>query len=77
MIVDSGSQEYVYPHFSAPPNINFSYNGVVRPTSASISIGVSILFYEISNKRHSDRAASQFSLNVLRLESDLCELNRL
>ena len=34
-------------------------------------------FYEITKERHSVRAASRFSLNLLRFESDLCELNRL
>ena len=34
-------------------------------------------FYEVTKERHSLRAASRFSLNVLRFESDLCELNRL
>ena len=34
-------------------------------------------FYEITKERHSLRAASRFSLNVLRFDSDLCELNRL
>ena len=34
-------------------------------------------FYEITNERHSVRAASRLSLNILRFESDLCELNRL
>ena len=34
-------------------------------------------FYEVTNERHSVRAASRFSLNVERFESDLCELNRL
>ena len=34
-------------------------------------------FYEITKERHSVRAASRFSLNVLRFESDLCELNKL
>ena len=33
--------------------------------------------YEITKDRHSVRAASRLSLNVLRFESDLCELNRL
>ena len=33
--------------------------------------------YEVTKERHSVRAASLFSLNVLRFESDLCELNRL
>ena len=33
--------------------------------------------YEGIKERHSVRAASRFSLNVLRFESDLCELNRL
>ena len=46
-------------------------------SSQSISIGLSTLFYEISKERHSVRAASRFSLKVLRFESDLCELNRL
>jgi hypothetical protein len=35
---------------------------------------LSTLFYEISKERHSVRAASRFSLKVLRFESDLCEL---
>ena len=34
-------------------------------------------FYELTKERHSVRAASRFSLNVLRFESDLCELNKL
>jgi len=33
--------------------------------------------YEVTNERHSVRAASRLSLNVLRFESDLCELNKL
>ena len=33
--------------------------------------------YEVTKERHSVRAASRFSLNVLLFESDLCELNRL
>ena len=33
--------------------------------------------YEVTKERHSVRAASRFSLNVLRFESDLCELNKL
>ena len=35
------------------------------------------VFYEAIRERHSVRAASRFSLKVLRFESDLCELNRL
>ena len=31
-------------------------------------------FYEATRERHSVRAASRFSLKVLRVESDLCEL---
>ena len=54
-----------------------SRDGAVRQTSPSISIGLSNLFYKINNERHSDRAASRLSLNVLRFESALCELNRL
>ena len=34
-------------------------------------------FYRAIRERHSVRAASRLSLNVLRVESDLCELNRL
>ena len=34
-------------------------------------------FYKVTKERHSVRAASRFSSNVLRFESDLCELNRL
>ena len=34
-------------------------------------------FYENTKERHSVRAASLLSLNALRFESDLCELNRL
>ena len=33
--------------------------------------------YEVTKERHSVRAALRLSLNVLRFESDLCELNRL
>ena len=34
-------------------------------------------FYEVTKERHSLRAASLLSLNVLRFDSDLCELNKL
>jgi hypothetical protein len=51
--------------------------GAVRQTSPSISIRMTAIFYGETKERHSVRAASQFSLNVLRFESDLCELNRL
>ena len=34
-------------------------------------------FYEITKERHSLRAASRLSLNVLRFESELCELDDL
>ena len=34
-------------------------------------------FYKVTKERHSVRAALRLSLNVLRVESDLCELNRL
>ena len=51
--------------------------GAVRQTSPSISIHMTALLYEVTKERHSVRAASRFSLNVLRFESDLCELNRL
>ena len=33
--------------------------------------------YQVTKERHSVRAASRLSLNVLRFESGLCELNRL
>jgi len=56
---------------------NQYYGGAVRQTSPSIPIRLSAIFYEVTNERHSVRAASRFSLNVLRFESDLCELNRL
>ena len=51
--------------------------GAVRQTSPSIRIHLKAIIYEITKERHSVRAASRFSLNVLRFESDLCELNRL
>ena len=51
--------------------------GAVRLTSQSIGSRLTAIFYEITKERHSVRAASRFSLNVLRFESDLCELNRL
>ena len=51
--------------------------GAVRQTSPSIPIRLSAIFYEVTNKRHLVRAASRLSLNVVRLERDLCELNRL
>ena len=53
------------------------HRGAVRQTSPSISIRFDGYFYEITKERHSVRAASRFSLKVLRFESDLCELNRL
>jgi hypothetical protein len=31
-------------------------------------------FYEAIRERHSVRAASRFSLNIVRVDSDLCEL---
>ena len=34
-------------------------------------------FYKVTNERHSAKATSRLSLNVLRFKSDLCELNRL
>ena len=52
-------------------------SGPVRLTSPSISIRMTAIFYGVTKKRHSVRAASRLSLNVLRFESDLCELNRL
>ena len=55
----------------------FTLAGGVRQTSPSISIHFEAIFYEITKERHSVRAASRFSLIVLRFESDLCELNRL
>ena len=51
--------------------------GAVRQTSPRISSRLTAIFYEITKDRHSVRAASRLSLNVLRFESDLCELNRL
>ena len=51
--------------------------GTVRQSSPSIIIHMKAIFYEVTKERHSVRAASRFSLNVLRVESDLCELNRL
>ena len=35
------------------------------------------IFFEVTRERHSVRAASRLSLDVLRFESELCELNRL
>jgi hypothetical protein len=52
-------------------------DGAVRQTSPSISIHMTAIFYGVTKERHSVRAASRLSLNVLRFESDLCELNRL
>ena len=54
-----------------------SPKGAVRLTSPSISIRMTAIFYGVTKERHSVRAASRLSLNVLRFESDLCELNRL
>ena len=51
--------------------------GAVRLTSQSIGSRLTAIFYGVTNERHTVRSASRFSLNVLRLESDLCELNRL
>ena len=44
------------------PEHQYSYDGYV---------------YEATKERHSLRAASLLSLNALRFDSDLCELNRL
>jgi hypothetical protein len=51
--------------------------GAVRQTSTSVSIHMKAIFYGVTKERHSVRAASRLSLNVLRFESDLYELNRL
>ena len=51
--------------------------GAVRQTSPSISIHMTVIFYEITKERHSVRAASRLILKVVRFESDLWELNRL
>ena len=56
---------------------NSTARGTVRQTSPSIGSRLTAIFYEITKDRHSVRAASRLSLNVLRFESDLCELNRL
>ena len=53
------------------------WKGTVRQISPSIIIHMKAIFYEVTKKRHSERAASRLSLNVLRVESDLYELNRL
>ena len=62
--------------------MNVSYRprlcgGTVRQTSPSISIHLKTIFYEFTKDRHWVRAASRLNLNVLRFESDICELNRL
>ena len=54
-----------------------AFRGPVRQTRPSISIRMTAIFYGETKERHSLRAASRFSLNVLRFESDLCELIRL
>ena len=63
-VSDSPSQEYNLVRCSQTnePKHQDSFDGYV---------------YEVTKERHSVRAASRFSLNVLRFESDLCELNRL
>jgi hypothetical protein len=50
---------------------------VLSDKRAQASVLVDGYFYEVTKERHSVRAASRLSLNVLRFESDLCELNRL
>ena len=67
-------------HFSNSParrHTKKQLRGAVRQTSPSISIHMKAIFYEVTKERHSLRTASRLSLNILRFESDLCELNRL
>ena len=77
MIVDSGAREYVQAHFSAPPIFVFSHRGVIRCCQTNRlkhqKPGQRI-FYEAIRERHSVRAESRFSLKLVRVESDLCEL---
>ena len=49
----------------------------IRLKIPRISIHLAAIFYEVTKERHSVRGVSRFSLNVLRFESDLFELNRL
>ena len=69
------------PHFfifvNKISNLQGLNGGGVRLTSPSMSIHLTAIFYKVTKERHSLRAASRFSLKVLRFESDLCELNRL
>ena len=55
----------------------FSLNGCCQTNEPEYQYSFDEYFYEVTKERHSVRAASRFSLNVLRFESDLCELNRL
>ena len=77
MIVDSGAREYVQAHFSAPPIFVFSHRGVIRCCQTNRlkhQKPGEHTFYEATNECHSVRAASRFSLKLVRVESDLCEL---
>ena len=66
------------PASKSPSSFGKRYEkGAVRQIGSSISIHMTVTFYEATKERHSVRAASRLSLNVLRFESDLCELNRL
>ena len=55
---------------------NSTARGAVRQTSPSISILLEAIFYEVTRERHSVRAASRFSLNVLRFENDRCKISK-
>ena len=54
-----------------------SYKGCCQTNEPKHQYSFDGYVYEVTKQRHSVRAASRFSLNVLRFESDLCELNRL
>ena len=54
-----------------------SFEGCCQTNEPKHQYSFDDYFYEVTNERHSVRAASRLSLIVLRFESDLCELNRL
>ena len=61
----------------ANPHLYGIFGGCCQTNEAKHQYSFDGFSYEVTKERHSVRAASRLSLNVLRFESDLCELNRL
>ena len=60
-----------------PAKNDLSDNGCCQTNEPKHQYSFDEYVHEVTKQRHSVRAASRFSLNLLRFERDLCELNRL